>query len=282
MLKTIILDINKLNTVDSLDTFISNSHLTVIIGMDSFVSGREIKLKMDSTECEHSFLITDNRKAADLASRYGIGTAVYTNEGTNPSDFPEALYCIENICDMSDRNLERMYLRFKRLPWDILETEHYLVREITLEDVDSLYELYSDYETKKYIDDLFPNREDEIIFTKDYISNQYRFFEYGLWVVIEKETGNLIGRAGIFDRDNQELPELGFVFKRSLWGSGASTEVLTAIMRYAMDELSMNNLCAHTVHENERSKHLLLKLGFKFVGPFQVDKNIFDRYAINL
>lgn len=282
MLKTIILDINELNTGDSIDAFINNSLFTVIIGVNSFVSGREIMLKMDSTECDHSFLITDNREAADLASGYGIGIAVYTNDNNNPSDFPEALYCIEGIGDMSDRNLLRMYLRYKGLPWDILETDRCLVREITLDDVDSLYEIYSDYDTRKYIEDLFPNRDDEISFTKDYIANQYRFYEYGLWVVVDKETDKLIGRAGIFNRENQDFPELGFVFDKSVWGSGVSTEILTAIMKYAVDELGMDSLCAHTVHENERSKNLLLKLGFKYMGEFQVDKNIFDRYVVNL
>lgn len=282
MLKTIIIDILKLNTDDNIDSFVNNSNFNVIVGIDSFVSGREVKLKIDSTECEHSFLITDNRAAADLASGYGIGIAVYTNGDNNPSNFPEALYCIETIGDMSDRNLQRMYLRYKGLPWDILETEHYLVREITLDDIDSLYEIYSDYDTKRYIEDLFPNKEDEINFTKDYIANQYRFYEYGLWVVIDKETGKLIGRAGIFNRENQELPELGFVFQKSLWGTGISIEVLTAIMKYATDELGMYSLCAHTVHENERSKNLLVKLGFEFAGAFLVDKNKFDRYVIKL
>ena len=30
-----------------------------------------------------------------------------------------------------------------------------------------------------------------------YIKNMYGFFEYGLWLVFEKKSGELIGRAGI-------------------------------------------------------------------------------------
>ena len=280
MLNTLILDILELNKSDNFEDLKKNTSYDVIDGISNFLSGKEAFYKLDPTDCEHAFLITDNRIAADIALKYGIGISVYTNGHNNASDFPEALYCIESICDMSDKNLLRMYNRYKCLPWDILETEHFLVREITLSDVDNLYEIYSDYETKQYIEDLFPNRDDEIRFTNDYILNQYRFYEYGLWVVIQKETGKLIGRAGIFNRDNQDLAELGFVFDKSFWGTGASSEVLTAIIEYAKSELGMSSLCAHTVHENIRSSHLLTKLGFSFAGEFLVDDKLFDRYII--
>lgn len=272
-LKTLILDIEKYNATDYVDDFVNATSFNVVLGIDNYLQ--------DSIE-NAAFLVTDNRYAADKALKNDIGIAVYINGENNAADFSEALYCIEEMRDMSDVNLERMYNRFIEKPWDIVETERCIVREITLDDIDGLYEIYSDEETKRYIEDLYEDREEEERFTKDYIANQYRFYEYGLWAVVYRETGRLIGRAGLFMRENQEYPELGFVFDRTCWGKGIAYEVLLAILKYARDELYMNEICAHTDHNNTRSERILRKLGFEYTCEVEIDEKKYDRYVKSL
>lgn len=254
----IIIDVDKLNDADSIDELIKKSENEIICGIDA---------------CEYAdFLITDNRRAADIAITRGIGISVYINGMNDASDFPEALYCIDSLYDMSDETLLRMYQRANNIPWTILETKRCVVREITLADIDRLYEVYSDPLVKKYIEDLYEDKEEEIRFTKDYIENQYKFYEYGLWVVLLKDTNELIGRAGIFGREDQEELEIGFVFKRAYWGVGISDEVLTAIIDYAKEELSVNVLVAHAEKGNEHSRRFLTRLGFKYIGDCEGEK----------
>lgn len=270
----VIIDIRNLNDGDEIDAFVKNTEFIVHTSIAKAAS-----LAKDLTRCH---LITDNRNALEWAVRHGIGVSVYLGEGIIPSDFKEALYCIESIKDMSDRNLNRMYERHANIPWEILETERCILREITLEDVDRLYEIYSDEETRLYIEDLYENKDDEIEFTRNYINNQYRFYEYGLWVVVLKETGEIIGRAGVFDREDQEQRELGFMFERKQWGKGIAFEVLCGILTYAKEELGLDDILVHTLNENIRAKRLIEKLGFTYQEKNEIDGKIYDQYRIVL
>lgn len=274
-LKTIIIDIRKLNINDDLDEFIKNMPFLVVNGISEYLKEIDTNYtKGDNT----AFLITDNREAADLAIEYGIGISVYTNDENSPFDFTEALYCIDNIAQMTEKTLERMYLRAENLPWEILRTNNLLVREVTLEDIDRLYEIYSDEDVVRYIENLYETKEEEIIYTKDYIINQYRFYEYGMWIVEEIDSKKIIGRAGIFDRPNQDSQEMGFVFDKSYWGKGYAYECLNAIINYAHEELGIENLLAHAISENERSIKLLNKLGFYYECEAIIDDKKYNRY----
>ncbi|MDO4188901.1 MAG: GNAT family N-acetyltransferase [Lachnospiraceae bacterium] len=266
-MKTVILSINKLNEDDSVEGFLEHTKLNVSHSI--------------SDRTDEAFLVTDNRQTADIALKLGIGFAVYINGENDPSDFKEALYCIDNISTMTDDALVKMYERFEGIPWTILETDRCIIREITVEDADRLYEIYSDKDVTRYIENLYENREDEINHIIKYITHQYRFYEYGMWIVVSKETGSVIGRAGIFDRDNQDTTELGFMFEKASWGKGIAKEVLMAIIGYAKEEHGIERLYAHVVSENVNSKKLLEKLGFKYVSEVKVDDNLFERYEYN-
>lgn len=267
-MKSLILCIEKLNKNDVLDEFLQRTEYTVSYSI--------------CDRHEDAFLVTDNRQTADIAVRLGIGFAVYINGENDPSDFKEALYCIDSISEMTDEALCKMYERFNGIPWTILETDRCVVREITLEDVDRLYEIYDDEDVTRYIENLYENREDEIEHTRNYILNQYRFYEYGLWVVVSKETGSIIGRAGIYDRDGQDATEIGFMFEKSSWGKGIAREIIFAIIEYAHNEHDIDILYAHVDNENIKSKKLLENIGFDYLCEADIDGVVFDRYVYKI
>lgn len=269
---TIIIDINSINEGDSLEEFLSATSYDVVIGMDNYIEREKNNPMHQIGKYDGGFLITDNLAAKNKAINNGIGLSVYINGQNDASSFSEALYCIETIKDMSDYTLNRMYERANGIPWTIFETKRCIVREIKVKDVDRLYEIYSDEDVKRYIEDLFSDKQEEINYTKDYIANQYRFFEYGLWVVILKETNELIGRAGIFDRENQDEIELGFVFDKSVWGKGIAMEVLEGVISYAREELGIKILAANVHPDNVKSQKLLEKLGFVVVSEKMIDR----------
>lgn len=228
------------------------------------------------------FLITDSRPAADWALQHGIGFAVYLNEESRQSVFPEALYCIEDLSVLTVSQIERMYLRFHKLPWTIFETERCIVREITTDDVDALYQIYADKEISKYTEDLFAERAEELAYTKDYIENQYRFYEYGMWVILRKFDNRLIGRAGLSNREGFEEAELGYVIAADCQRQGYASEVCTAVLHYAKEELGMQSVQAFTVQENQASLALLKKLGFSYREQAELSGMVYARYEVGL
>lgn len=61
---------------------------------------------------------------------------------------------------------------------------------MTTRDLPELYAVYSTLEDCRYIEQLY-DYDKELEFTKNYIKNMYGFFEYGLWLVFEKNLENL-------------------------------------------------------------------------------------------
>ncbi len=230
----------------------------------------------------HTFVFTDDRHVADQMKEKGIGFAVYDNEKSRSASFPDALYVIGRIEDLPLYQIERMLLRFLKLPWMITETERCLIREICREDVDALYEIYSDADAFRYTESLYEDREKEYAYTEDYITHQYRFYEYGIWIVTDKETGKVIGRAGLENREGYEDAELGYAFDPAYRHRGYAFEVCSAILTYAKDVLDMTDLNAFTIRENTDSVRLLERLGFSFAEEASLNGVPHDRYTIRL
>lgn len=195
----------------------------------------------------------------------------YLHEGNRSEDFPGAVWLVENLEEMDRESLELAYRRLAGLPWDILETGRCRVRETTLEDVDSFYQIYAEPSITAYMENLFADRDEEIAYTKDYIEKVYAFYGYGMWTVLEKENGAVIGRAGIIWREGYDLPELGFVIGVPWQGKGYAYEVCKAILRYAKEELSMERMQALVKPGNEKSLRLCEKLGFARSGETEAD-----------
>jgi len=83
--------------------------------------------------------------------------------------------------------------------------------------------------------------------TQDWLDRQLRRYKddgFGLWAVILKETGAMIGQAGITCQDagGEHIPEIGYLFNRAYWGKGYATEAATACKQYAFEKLGFNEI----------------------------------------
>jgi len=230
-------------------------------------------------EGEKAFLITDSRSAADQALKKNMGFAAYLNETGKAGYFPEALYCIDDLSVLPILQIERMYLRYYGRPWTILETKRCILREITTDDVDALFRIYEDGEVIRYMDGLSESREEEIAFIREYAEKQYRFYEYGMWVVIRKEDGSLIGRAGIEGRAGFEDAEIGYVIAADCRRRHYAREVCLAVLAYAQEVLGMERLNAFVREENTASKALLHSLGFLAAETAVLQGTLHERYV---
>lgn len=209
-----------------------------------------------------SLYITNETKLAQKAKRdgkYVVLALPLLGESLDGADFP---YALENIDEVTHDYLDKLILRFENKPWTILETKRCLVREITTADVDALYEIYAEKEVTAYMEDLYESREEEIAYTQDYIANHYRFYEFGMWIIEEKNTGRILGRAGLDMVAEKELPQLGFLIRKDMQKKSLATEVCNAILDYANKELGFPHLGATCHPKNVASIALLTKLGF--------------------
>ncbi len=167
-------------------------------------------------------------------------------------------YIIDSLDAIDATFLEKVYCRHFHLPMQILTTERTIVREQCIDDYDAIRTLYQDPKMTEYIDDLYPE-EEERQYERDYIEKMYGLYDYGLWAILDKKTGELIGRAGI---ECRETDELSYQLRTDYWGRGLAEEVCRAILIYAKEELGLTEVIARVDERNERSRKLLEKLRF--------------------
>lgn len=151
-----------------------------------------------------------------------------------------------------------------------------------IDDLDALYRIYADKEITRYMENLYENRDDEREFLYAYIKNMYGFYGYGLWGIILKETGELIGRAGLSNRevDGEYEVELGYMIGVKHQKRGLAEEACRAILCYASSELMIEHLNCFVHPDNEPSIRLALKLGFQYDSRMVSGGNCYDRYVL--
>ena len=207
--------------------------------------------------------IVDNGTRAQELLEQGCPVLAWLHEDNRDQDFSGVRYACENIGELDFDYLEKVYRRYAGIPWDILTTERCLVRETTKEDLDALYAIYAEPSVTRYTEGLYPERAQEEAYLEDYTENMYYFYNYGVWTICDKITGQVIGRAGFSNREGYEDPELGFVIGVPWQGCGYATEVCRALLQYGKEELGFEQMQMLVMPENEVSLHLAEKLGFR-------------------
>ncbi len=140
--------------------------------------------------------LTDDAGTARGLREAGEAVLIYLHPGNRDQDFSGFLFAVEDPEELEPEYIERAYRRLKGLPWNILRTARCLIRETIPEDVESFYQIYSHPAITEYMEGLYPEVEEERQYVRDYIEKVYTFFGFGVWTVIERETGAVIGRAG--------------------------------------------------------------------------------------
>lgn len=212
---------------------------------------------------EELLLITDSPGILEKALAEGYYAIALSHEKNADVSFTTS-YVVEDVEELTARSYDEVYRRLAGLPWDILETERLKVRESTVSDVKDFYGIYASPSITYYMEDLFQNPEEEKSYMESYIRQVYGFYGFGMWTVLCKADGAVIGRAGLSVREGYDVPELGFVIDVNRQKQGYAYEVCSAILTYAEKELGFENVQALVQPGNTASRRLLEKLGFYY------------------
>ncbi len=206
------------------------------------------------------------------------GTLEIPDIGLGEAYRGKASYVVYDEEDIDDDMLELVCARKYNEPLVIARTQRFIIREMTVGDLPHLYELYETLSDCQYVKPLH-EYEDEKTFTIKYIENMYGFFGYGLWLVFDKTTGELVARAGIENRsiDGQNCQELGYLVKKSWQGKHVTWEVMNQIVELAKDRFELEELYICTMKTNIPSIQLALKLGFTLYAGDTDGMNIYRR-----
>jgi RimJ/RimL family protein N-acetyltransferase len=144
-----------------------------------------------------------------------------------------------------------------------LQTERLVLREFVADDADALALVLSDPETMRY----YPAPFDRARVEQWIDRNLHRYAEdgVGLWAMVLKSTGELIGDCGIIRQqvDGENLFEIGYHLRRDHWGQGLATEAALACREWAFANLKLERLISLIRPENVPSSRVAERNGMK-------------------
>lgn len=156
------------------------------------------------------------------------------------------------------------------------ETQRLILREFIPSDDEGILELDSNKDVHKYLGNKPIKNIEEARKIIDFIRQQYIENGIGRWAIIEKETTNFIGWAGLkFIKDERNnhsnFYDLGSRLIPKYWGKGIATESAQASLEYGFEKLQLNIIYGMADINNKASRNVLQKIGFKFIETFFLD-----------
>ena len=144
------------------------------------------------------------------------------------------------------------------------ETTRLISRRLEKADIPALVALWTDEDVTRHLGG--PRDPERVERTLETELTEGQADDLGLWPVIEKSTGELIGDCGLLRKDVDGKPEieLNYVIAKKAWGRGYATEVAAAIMDYAFTELGCQRLIALIDPANAASERVAIKLGLRY------------------
>lgn len=145
----------------------------------------------------------------------------------------------------------------------MLETERLILRELQPSDFDALCRIMQDEQTMTAYEGAFSDAEVQAWLDRQL--ERYRKWGYGLWAVVLKETGAMIGQCGLTMQPwkGQEVLEIGYLFERAHWHRGYATEAARACKAYAFDILNAKEVCSIIRDTNTASQNVALRNGMQ-------------------
>ncbi len=149
----------------------------------------------------------------------------------------------------------------------MIETERLILRQLRIEDRESLFSILSNEQVTIYYDlDTYTSLE-EVDFLIGRLQERHFIGSQLRWAITLKENGSLIGTCGFHEIEEEHLKaETGYELNPSYWGRGLMSEALNAILQYGFSKKSWNRIEALFDMRNIASRRVLEKCGFQMEG----------------
>ncbi|MGE4353901.1 MAG: GNAT family N-acetyltransferase [Oscillospiraceae bacterium] len=150
----------------------------------------------------------------------------------------------------------------------VLETKRLVLREMTQADFPSLCKILQNDEVMYAYEGAFSDEEVQNWLDKQ-LAN-YKEYGFGLWSVVLKETGRMIGQCGLTMQNykDSKILEVGYLFQKEYWHQGYATEAAITCKDYAFDELIAEEVYSIIRYTNIPSQNVAKRNGMTYVDKF--------------
>ena len=149
----------------------------------------------------------------------------------------------------------------------IITAERVVLRWVSENDIDSLYEIFSDPQVMRYwATPPYTTREAAVQLQREIASGNENetMIKWGLAL---RDSDRLIGTTTLFNLSLENgRAELGYAMGREHWGKGYMNEALQALVVHAFEVMNLRRLEADVDPRNTASIRTLERLGFQKEG----------------
>ncbi len=144
------------------------------------------------------------------------------------------------------------------------ETARVKARRVTPGDLEELASMYQNQEVMKTLGGT--RSREQALGLLERMIKQWDEYDFGVWILEDKETGAFMGRAGLLKVhiDGADEIELLYALLPDYWSKGIATEAAKEIVRIGFEELGLENIVSFTLPENKASQRIMEKLGFTY------------------
>ncbi len=237
------------------------------------------QLGVEPSEC---IVIEDSYNGVSAAVAAGITCLGFLNPNSGKQDLSQADILAEGFEEVNYPFLHQVYQRAHMEPVTILTTEHCILRELSPEDADTLYQICEKPEISAHLEEFTHDSTIERDKLSAYIKYIYSFYGFGYWGVYLSGSNRLIGRCGIEwkEFDGEAIYELGYFIDPDFQGKGYGSEIVCAAIKYCMKELAIPKIVAFIAPDNFKSLRLAEQVGLNKVGECRKNQKYYDRYEI--
>jgi RimJ/RimL family protein N-acetyltransferase len=146
-----------------------------------------------------------------------------------------------------------------------LQTERLIMRGFTEGDLDDYAEVCGDPEVARYASGSGkPLDREETWRQMATILGHWALRGYGPWAVEERDTGKVVGHAGLWNPEGWPDLEVGWWLARSRWNRGYATESGRAAVDWAFETLRAEHVISVMHPDNAAAHRAATKLGEVF------------------
>lgn len=213
---------------------------------------------------EECLVIEDSENGCRAAKAAGMTCMAYYNPDSGKQNLQTASVVVEGFEEIDAIFANKVYCHHHHLPALVCETERLLIKEMEERDIPRLMEICAQETSRDACEGIAKPLTEELEGFVDYRTYMYELCDMGYWCVIKKDTGEIIGRAGIEPKywDNRKtVVEMGYVIDENFRHQGFAYEACQAILQVAGERGAVYLHC-RIKKDNQPSRQLARKLGF--------------------
>ena len=128
-----------------------------------------------------------------------------------------------------------------------------------------MFAVYSDPEAMRWVGDGLPISRGKCEEWFEVTERNYATRGYGMFTLVHRESGVVVGFAGLVHPGGRPEPEIKYALHRSHWGLGLPSEAVLRLLAYGASAHDLQRIIATVAPGNVASQRALVRAGMSLL-----------------